>query len=295
MKEETRSDYQERITRVLLYIRHHLDDPLSLDELASVAYFSPYHFHRVFRGMVGETVAEHVRRLRLERAARHLIYTPRSVTDLAFDAGYETMESFIRAFRKRFGYAPSCYRQIKSAKCGRCADDAAQSFITQDFTFEKGELAMNDANIVKLESRKVAFIRHTGPYNECGAAWEKLCAWAGEKGLFGPNTQFLGLSYDDPEVTPPEKIRYDACLTIDTDVRPEGEVGVQEIPGGRYAVTLHQGPLEKLADTYATLCGQWMPSSGGEMKDSPSVEVYLNDPEKTPPEEIKVEIQMPLV
>ncbi len=87
----------------------------------------------------------------------------------------------------------------------------------------------------------MAFVRHTGPYNECGAAWEKLCSWAEAKGLFGPNTQLLGLCYDDPEVTPPEKIRYDACLTIDTDVRPEGEVGVQEIPGGRYAVTLHQG------------------------------------------------------
>ncbi len=131
------------------------DNPLSLDELASVAHFSPYHFHRVFRGMVGETVAEHVRRLRLERAARHLIYTRRSVTDLAFDAGYETMESFIRAFRKRFGYAPSCYRQIRSAGRGRTsADDSDQPFIAQNFTFKKGGLAVNDVNIVKLESAR---------------------------------------------------------------------------------------------------------------------------------------------
>lgn len=292
MKEDTRTDYQKRILRVLFYIQEHLDDPLPLNELASVAHFSPYHFHRIFRGMTGETVAEHVRRLRLERAAHKLVYTRRSVTDLAFDAGYETVESFIRAFRNRFGFAPSCYRQVKSAERGVVQKAPG---VQENFIFKKGDPIMEDVNVVKLDSRKVAFVRHTGPYDQCGTAWEKLCSWAGAKGMLSENTVFIGLCYDDPQVTSPDKIRYDACITIDADIRPEGEVGVQEIPGGDYAVTLHRGPLDKLADTYAALCGQWLPGSGREPNDSPCAEIYLNDPEKTPPEEIKVEIQMPLV
>ena len=102
MKSETQQTYQERILKVLVYIQNHLDETLSLEELAGVAHFSPYHFHRIFRGMVGESLMEHVRRLRLERAAHRLKFTDSPVTRIAFEAGYETHEAFTRAFRALF-------------------------------------------------------------------------------------------------------------------------------------------------------------------------------------------------
>ena len=89
--------------RVLVHIQSHLDEPMPLDQLAEVASFSPWHFHRIFRGMVGESVKEHVRRLRLERAAQQLRDTNRAVVDIALEAGYETHESFTRAFAAMFG------------------------------------------------------------------------------------------------------------------------------------------------------------------------------------------------
>ena len=81
-----------------MHIQHHLDEAVSLDELAALAHFSPYHFHRIFRGMVGESVMEHVRRLRLERAAHRLKFSDEPITRIAFEAGYETHEAFTRAF-----------------------------------------------------------------------------------------------------------------------------------------------------------------------------------------------------
>src|SRR5262252_10971797 len=110
MRTGTVEDYQRRILGVLVHIQNHLDSPLPLDELAEVAHFSPFHFHRVFRGMVGESVKEHVRRLRLERAAHRLRFTGQPVTEIAFDAGYETHESFTRAFGVMFGEAPTEFR-----------------------------------------------------------------------------------------------------------------------------------------------------------------------------------------
>ncbi len=92
MKTTTAADYHERILRTLAYIQAHLDDAPDLDELARVACFSPYHFHRVFRGLVGEPVQEHVRRLRLERAAQRLKLQNEAVTSVALDAGYESRE-----------------------------------------------------------------------------------------------------------------------------------------------------------------------------------------------------------
>ena len=150
---------------------------------------------------------------------------------------------------------------------------------------------------VKIEHFKptsVVFMRHLGPYNQVGETWDKLCCWAGPHGLMGPNTIFIGLSYDDPEVTPPDKIRYDACLTMDRPVQPEGEVGVQDIGGGDYAVTTHRGPYEKLAETYAMLCGQWVPSKGREIRSAPSIEIYRNSPHDTKPEDLVTDVHVPL-
>src|SRR5262249_17541879 len=110
MRPSTPEDYQRRILKVLVHIQSHLDEDLALDELARISSFSPFHFHRVFRGMVGEPVKEHVRRLRLERAAHRLRFTGQPVTDLAFEAGYETHEAFTRAFKSMFGESPKEFR-----------------------------------------------------------------------------------------------------------------------------------------------------------------------------------------
>lgn len=287
MKEQTKATYEERILKVLLYIQEHLYDELSLDKLAAVSYFSPYHFHRVFKGMIGESVAEYIRRLRLERSAFSIKRTQRSVTDIGLDTGYENLESFIRAFKERFGMSPSAYRESKN----KTYEDSDIDERNNMPDFSKGGKIM-DVKIKRLEPRKAVFIRHTGPYDQCGPVWARLCKWAGPKRLIGFSTKFLGLCYDDPEVTPPEKIRYDACISIKKDVEPEGEIGFQEIPGGDYAITIHKGPLDKLGETYAELCGKWLPQSGREYKNRPSVEIYLTNPQKTKPEKMKTEIQL---
>ncbi len=149
-----------------------------------------------------------------------------------------------------------------------------------------------DVRIEKLPPKRVAFVRNIGPYQEAGKAWEKLMAWAGPRGLFNPNASCLGLCHDDPDVTPADKIRYDACLAVGDDFEGEGEIGVQEISGGNYAIARHNGPYENLADTYAALCGQWLPSSGHEPRDAPPFEVYLNNPQDTPPADLKTDVHV---
>ena len=151
-----------------------------------------------------------------------------------------------------------------------------------------------DVRIEKIEPIRVACVRHTGPYEECAGAWNKLCGWAGSRGLFGPQTRMIGISYDDPEVTPPEKIRYDACVTVDDGVQPEGEVAGRVIAGGEYAVTTHRGPYKKLIETYSKLYGEWAPRSGRVVSSGPCFEIYRNNPDQTPAEELLTDIYVPL-
>lgn len=297
MKPDTQHNYNERMLRVLLHIQQHLDEALPLEELAGVAHFSPYHFHRIFRGMIGESVQKHVRRLRLERAAHRLKFTDQPVTRIAFDAGYETHESFTRAFRTMFDHSPSEFRKIHkaipytkvSSGVHYCADGQINNFEPGP----TGDSSMK-VNIERIEPMRVVFMRHVGPYDQVGNVWQKLYSWAAKRNLLGPNTSAIGVSYDDPDITPPERIRCDACLSVNASVEPEGEVAIQLIGGGEYATTTHVGPYDKLSDTYARLCGQWLPASGREIKSEPALEFFRNSPADTKPEELITDIYIPL-
>src|SRR5208282_5113853 len=297
MRTITLHDYKLRMLRVLVHIQKHLDDPLALEELARLACFSPCHFHRVFKGMVGESVKEHIRRLRLERAASHLKLSAAPVTHIAFDAGYESHEGFTRSFRAAFGLSPSQFRRSKKRKTATAAPSGLHyghgTAVREFKTTRPRDRSMK----VKIEHREpihVAFMRHVGPYGEVGATWDKFLPVLGKEGLLGGDSLFIGICHDDPEVTPPDKVRYDACVTVDESFQPAGDIGVQVIPGGEYAVTTHFGPYQKLGETYTELLGQWLPRSGHELRATPCFEVYLNDPQSTDPEDLVTDIYAPV-
>ncbi len=283
--------------RVLMHIQQHLDEPMGVETLAALCRYSPSHFHRVFKGMIGETLKEHIRRLRLERAALRLLLTDMSVTDIAFASGYETHESFSRAFKLMFENSPSAFRA--TFKRPRFPDiPSGIHYIPEDAC---GGITLNpqgdepmDVSIRHMDKTQVAFIRHTGPYAECGPVWEALCGWAGPKGKITADTRFIGICYDDPSITAPENIRMDVCLTASEDTAPEGRVGVQEIGGFDCAFRLHKGPYDGLEKAYAEIFGKWLPQSGREAMDGPSFEVYLNDCTQTKPEDLLTEIWIPL-
>ena len=300
MKTNTLQDYKKRLLPVLTHIQQRLDEHLELAELAALAHFSPFHFHRIFRGMVGESLQEHIRRLRLERAAWRLSYSRQAVTGIAFDAGYESHEAFTRAFHAAFGMSPSRFRVLRQPRSLAQASHAPSGVHYREdqrltnFKTMKPNPQNETITIQTVPARRVAYVRHTGPYAECGKAWDKLCAYLGKEGMLGAGMLFIGLSYDDPEVTPPAKIRYDACVTVDETFKPEGEIGLQIIPGGEYAVATHFGPYDQLSQTYARILGQWLPRNGREPGNNPCCEIYQNDPNTTAPEDLVTDVYVRL-
>jgi AraC family transcriptional regulator len=297
MRPETYDSYTERLLAVLVHIQQHLDEPLPLEQLAAVACFSPHHFHRIFRGMVGESVHFHVRRLRLERAAMRLKSSLQPVTVIALEAGYETHEAFTRAFHGHFGSSPSDYRKHARAVLFPPVSSGvhlvAPGAQPDYHPACRGGGAM-EVKIETLPERRVAFLRHVGPYAQVGETWGKLYAWAGKRGYFPPFAKFLAVVHDDPEVTSAERLRYDAGFVVKDGFQPQSEIGVQELAGGAYAVAVHLGPYEKLSETYAYLCGEWAPRNGWELRAAPACEVYLNDPRRTKPEALRTQIQLPV-
>jgi AraC family transcriptional regulator len=295
MRHDTRQSYQQRILRVLVHIQGHLDEELALDDLAALAHFSPYHFHRIFRGMVGESVMEHVRRLRLERAAHRLRFGDAPVTPIAFEAGYETHEAFTRAFAAQFGMPPSQFRRHRSPPWRSVPSGVhyAPDGRLDDFSPLQAGGPTVDVRIESLPLLRVAFMRHTGPYQEVKDTWQKLMAWAGRRGLLGPDTRIVGVAHDDPEVTPAQKLRYDACIVVDEGFRPEGDVGVQQVGGGEYAVATHRGPYRNVGDTFAHMCGEWLPASGRELRSAPPL-FMPHGPQNVAPEDLRTDVYLAL-
>jgi AraC family transcriptional regulator len=291
MKPSTEQDCRERIVRTLVYIQQHLDDDLELEQVAGVAAFSSFHFHRIFRGLVGETLKEHTRRLRLERAARNLKLSGEPITQTALQAGFETHESFTRAFGDMFGVSPSAYRTAHKpapeSESGTHFDDVS-SYHPPDYE------DIPAVEVKELPPMRMVFLRHVGTYSQVGATWGRLMAWAGMRGLLGPNMKLIGIVHDDPDVTPPDKVRYDAAVTVNRPVQSEGDFGVMEFPGGSYAVVTHKGPYEMLGKTYQRIYGGWLPHSKYHLRDEPAFEQYLNSPQNTKPEDLLTLIHVPL-
>jgi AraC family transcriptional regulator len=253
----------------LIYIQNHLERKLSLDELAGVAEFSPYHFHRIFRSVVGETVKEHVRRLRLEQAARSLKTSNEPVTNIAFQAGYETHESFSRAFKTMFGVSPSGYRKAIKEKEHFTELTSSKKHLKKLHAISDAEETDIQVKIQEVSDKRVAFVRHIGPYEsamkDCPAILTRLLDHIDMQ----QDDHVIGIPLDDPSITPPEKLRYDICIPANDDFSPVGDIGVQHIEEGDYAITTHTGKTDSLEETILALFGDWFPLSNREVRSTP--------------------------
>ncbi len=229
----------------LIYIQRNLESALSLDVLAEIAHYSPYHFHRLFKQFTGETVKAYVRRLRLEQSAFALQVSEQPVTDLAFQSGYFTHESFTRAFRHRFGLNPSEYRAARTLP-DRCNDEHITS-----------------VEEVYFSGRTCLCRRYDGPYEATPSPEQGDSPWkALMRQLDAPpgdwdRFEWFGISRDDPEITAPSHVRYDACVAVPEDTKPDPTLRRMKLDGGVMIRASYSGPFYQLTEAYHYVLRVW--------------------------------------
>ena len=289
MKASTREDYRRRLVKVVDYIHDNLQGDLGVNTLADIAAMSPYHFHRIYREMVLETVNSTVRRLRLQRAAADLIRTKLPIALIAQNLSYRSTEAFSRAFTQQFGNSPAEYRLEKQSL-------SLEPFVATLPTEQKRYDNMYTVDIIDQEPLELIGYHHQGDYMEIGSVFEKLFIYGQSHGLISPQTRSIGLYYDDPKSVETNALRSMACITAPPTASENNEAPETiKIPAGRCATLLFKGPYPELEKPYDWLFGQWLPESGYEAANFPPFEEYLNDPRETPPNELLTRIHCLLV
>ena len=284
-KSHSWTDYQERLSRVTAYIHDHLAEELDLNKLAEVAHLSPFHWHRVYQALYGESIANTVRRLRLTWGTGYLANTTLSVEEVARKSGYPNAQSFTRAFTAMYGTSPTRYRVEGSHVAFRQA-------------LAGGDTSLGDyaVDVRFVPSVQMAGIAHRGPYMQIGKAFEMAFTRLAAQGLARSDMRWMAVYYDDPFAVPEAQLHSRAGLSLPRDAGvPQPPLEPFTLGGTWCAVLRHQGPYATMRSAYQWLYGHWLVQSGHEAADSPVFEDYLNNPRDTPPDQLLSDIYLPLV
>jgi AraC family transcriptional regulator len=281
MRSDTQDSYHRRIARVIETI---LADPgaaHSVDSLAATANFSPFHFHRIYRALTGESIAATVRRVRMARAAHRLATTGETVTNVAFDAGYDSPQAFARAFRDFTGVSPSQFQSRQK--------DLAEA--TADHRVAGGE-ELPKVDLRELGPIDVLCLRHHGPVATIGQTFRRLERLVRDHGLDPGPTDRLGIAWGDPE----EDGGFTYLAGIQTDGPPPlcAPLEPLRLAGGWYGMHRLVGPYALIAPTFRSLFGRWLPQSGFDADNRPTLEIYRQRQADAAPSQSICDLLIPL-
>lgn len=290
--------YQARINQVSNHISEHLQEELSIASLADIAYFSSFHFQRIYKAFKDETPYETISRLRLEKAAFLLKHHAKlKIQEIALQVGFSSVENFNRQFKQRYGFPPGRLRKNPELRNSRIYQEKPE----KDFhlAYEEGrkrtpvdfEVEIQDLNPTPVALIKAVF---GADGSELIVAYERLMSWYESLGFERTCSRRFGMSVDDPEVTPANLYRYDFAVVMDSDFSPSDLIESTEIPGGLYAVLHCEGDLATVAQAWDHLYKYWLPQSGYVPRHYPAVEEFLKGPEQISWERFDILCKVPI-
>ncbi len=292
-----------RINNVKTHIEKNVTENLPLAELASVANFSPFHFQKIFKSIVGETPKQYIKRLRLEATAHHIVLKPEtSLLEVAIQYGFNSLEAFSRAFKNYYGLSPDIFRKktnegktaILQSKTNASKKNGINptSFLPSEIDKESESI---DVKVAKLPPRKLIYTSVTlKDIDTVINGYERIKQWAFARGLLNANTEIFALMRDYPAFTALEKCRFLTCISVDSKPDISGEIGYQEIPSRTYATFRINGGVDELVKSVTKFATQWLPESGFEINHAPAIIIPLDDPITNHPHDISYQFYLAL-
>ena len=232
-----RDTYEIRVNEVINFVEAHYSERLLLEKLADVAHFSPFHFHRIFNAFTGETPHAYLTRIRLEKSIALIERGSRSLTEIALDCGFASGSDLSRSFKQQYGFSPKGYSRERMLQ---------ESKIRQELLGNAGYAnPMNSdavadgfrVTVAEQPAMRIAYVRVIGGFRpeRILSGLERLLDWSKAHGFY-PGNKLIGRSKDNPGTTPKSKYRYDWCMEIPEDFKPDREVSYGRIPAHKFAL-----------------------------------------------------------
>lgn len=288
-------EYKSRVNKASDYIEKNIDKQFTLEEIAAVANFSKFHFHRIFYSIIGETPFQFITRLRLEKAAMLILAnSDESISEIAVKCGFTAISIFSRNFKTYFKVSATQYRKAKYENSNlsqmhsntQQVDEEAQLYFcpgSQTIKWRTNMEINKSVEVKDFPKMTVAYVRHIGSYKGNDKLfeklWNKLFSWAGPRQLIGgPDFKSLIIYHDDPNVTIEDKLRMSVCITVPPETKVDGEIGKMEIEAAKYVIARFVVTAQEFQQAWSWVYGQWFPSSGYQPDDKICFEMYPEEP-----------------
>lgn len=293
-------DYIKRINTAIEFINSNLDKDLNLSIISKVAFYSPFHFHRLFKSVTGESLNKYVLRLRIERSA-YQIKKDRNlnISEIALNNGFESNSNFSKTFKKYYGVSPTFLKyntsQFSKIRQINSKNGKQQIKISNDICIVNSvkHMAPNTpVSIKEIQAKKVAYVSHVGAFDKIGNAYTHLMRWATINNIHNPIS--ITRFHDSPEVTDLSQIRQSACVEITGEFKSNDKVLFSIIDGGKHAVGKFDLDMNDLENAWQYMI-VWVAEQGLVPDEKKSCfEMYLNHLAKTPTKKHIIEIYVPI-
>jgi AraC family transcriptional regulator len=272
--------YYDRITKVLDYIDKNPAGSYHLEELADVACYSSFHFHKIFSAAVGESPASYIKRQKIKRSLSQLLHNPSmNITDIALSNGFSSSANFAKAFHQFLHLSPRQCRKMEYPLLVKKLVPNLSLPHNISFNAQQINTFISQMHYETCEDFTVVYLRYIGTYSwRLGLVWFKLINWARKQGLLQNKFKTIGIPYDNPDFFDNTKHIYDACITIDQALEPQNEFQVKVLKGGRYAVFPFEGHDHALHALYAAIYGKWLPDHKLEPDNRPDLHILRKKP-----------------
>lgn len=291
------------ILELLHAIRHRLDDDLSLEAMAARAGWSPFHFHRNFKTVTGETPKQYTLRLRLERAAGRLLTHDDSIVAVGASVGFASQEVFTRAFRRHFRCTPGEYRmrgrrllppraRLAHAEATESAGPCVGLFHIPIERPRRTVMPMLSIERRDLQAQPILFARLRAARHELPNA---IAEGVGKVFMHAQQASIAlaGHPFTRYPSTGPGLLTIEVGFRLSAPAPGAGDVEAGALPAGPAIVAVHGGPYDQLSETYAA-AERWMEANGLQPAAAPW-EWYVTDPAEHPnPADWRTEVYWPV-
>lgn len=260
--------YLEVVNRAIDFIARRIDSNPGLHEVAKAAGFSAFHFHRIFKAVTGETPGDYARRIRLEAGARYLLDGSHSVTETAMKFGFNSSSSFARNFRARYGVQPS-----------KATRDMLRPVDRPDPSAPVSRPLF--AGTRMMPAMSILYVRTMNGYDPpvIQSLFRSLVHFAQQAGIAPKDGILMGIGHDDPDYTPMDRCRYDACLALPEGCLPGAATGfnIARLPRRSYAVFTFSGKPAEFYGAWDAVYADWLVRGGYRPVSSQHIEIYLGE------------------